>query len=220
MPPRCGRGHRFHGRDSAREHEGGDGNSATRYSPRLKWRGAEPPRWGWPGVATPAHAATQPHMIIVAGTGMNAGKTTVAAMSSARCATGPARIRPETDWHRLRRRSVEVSGFGGPGGDGLRDVGLASTAGMDIRVSMPQSVASAQQSLRRQTSSSPNWRTASCSARQACCSSLPTCARAPARSFLLRPTRLAPRWRGIACQLGARRFRGCWSDDRVAAGHA
>ena len=36
-------------------------------------------RWGWPGVATPANAPAQPHMILVAGTSMNAGKTTLCA---------------------------------------------------------------------------------------------------------------------------------------------
>lgn len=91
-------------------------------------------RWGWPGVATPTAPATQPHMIIVAGTGMNAGKTTV-------CSNV---IRTLRDCG-LRSSALKLTGTGS-GGDLWRyqdsgaieamdfgNVGFASTAGMDIR---------------------------------------------------------------------------------------
>jgi hypothetical protein len=91
-------------------------------------------RWGWPGVAMPAAPAIQPHMIVVAGTGMNAGKTTV-------CSSV---IRTLRDCG-LRSSALKLTGTGS-GGDLWRyqdagaieamdfgNVGLASTAGMEIR---------------------------------------------------------------------------------------
>lgn len=91
-------------------------------------------RWGWPGVATPARAAAQPHMILVAGTSMNAGKTTV-------CGNIIRTLRECG----LKTSALKLTGTGS-GGDLWRyrdsgamealdfgDVGLASTAGMDIR---------------------------------------------------------------------------------------
>jgi hypothetical protein len=91
-------------------------------------------RWGWPGVATPAHAPTQPHMILVVGTSMNAGKTTL-------CANVIRTLRECG----LRASALKLTGTGS-GGDlwkyqdsgaleamDFGNVGLASTAGMDIR---------------------------------------------------------------------------------------
>jgi hypothetical protein len=91
-------------------------------------------RWGWPGVATPTSAAAQPHMILVAGTSMNAGKTTL----------GANVIKTLRDCG-LRASALKLTGTGS-GGDLWRyhdsgaleamdfgNVGLASTAGMDIR---------------------------------------------------------------------------------------
>ena len=92
-------------------------------------------RWGWPGVATPTNAPTQPHMILVVGTSMNAGKTTL-------CANVIRTLRECG----LRASALKLTGTGS-GGDlwkyqdsgaleamDFGDVGLASTAGMDIRV--------------------------------------------------------------------------------------
>ena len=91
-------------------------------------------RWGWPGVATPAAPAAQPHMIVVVGTSMNAGKTTV-------CSNV---IRTLRDCG-LRSSALKLTGTGS-GGDLWRyqdsgaieamdfgNVGLASTAGMELR---------------------------------------------------------------------------------------
>ena len=92
-------------------------------------------RWGWPGVATPANAPAQPHMILVAGTSMNAGKTTL-------CANVIRTLRECG----LRASALKLTGTGA-GGDlwkyqdsgaleamDFGNVGLASTAGMDVRV--------------------------------------------------------------------------------------
>ena len=92
-------------------------------------------RWGWPGVATPANAQPQPHMILVVGTSMNAGKTTL-------CANVIRTLRECG----LRASALKLTGTGS-GGDlwkyqdagaleamDFGNVGLASTAGMDIRV--------------------------------------------------------------------------------------
>ena len=91
-------------------------------------------RWGWPGVATSAAPAAQPHMIVVVGTSMNAGKTTV-------CSNV---IRTLRDCG-LRSSALKLTGTGS-GGDLWRyqdsgaieamdfgNVGLASTAGMELR---------------------------------------------------------------------------------------
>ena len=92
-------------------------------------------RWGWPGVATPANSPAQPHMILVVGTSMNAGKTTL-------CANVIRTLRECG----LRTAALKLTGTGS-GGDlwkyqdsgaleamDFGNVGLASTAGMDIRV--------------------------------------------------------------------------------------
>ena len=92
-------------------------------------------RWGWPGVATPTNAPTQPHMILVVGTSMNAGKTTL-------CANVIRTLRACG----LRASALKLTGTGS-GGDlwkyqdagaleamDFGNVGLASTAGMDVRV--------------------------------------------------------------------------------------
>ncbi|MEQ1783632.1 MAG: DUF1611 domain-containing protein [Hyphomonadaceae bacterium] len=92
-------------------------------------------RWGWPGVATPSNAPLQPHMILVVGTSMNAGKTTL-------CANVIRTLRECG----LRASALKLTGTGS-GGDlwkyqdsgaleamDFGNVGLASTAGMDVRV--------------------------------------------------------------------------------------
>lgn len=92
-------------------------------------------RWGWPGVATRANAPALPHMILVAGTSMNSGKTTLCA--------NVIRTMRECG---LRASALKLTGTGS-GGDlwkyqdagaleamDFGNVGLATTAGMDVRV--------------------------------------------------------------------------------------
>ncbi len=91
-------------------------------------------RWGWPGVATPTNTPAPPHMILVVGTSMNAGKTTLCAnVIRTMRASG---LRPSALkltgtgsggdlWHFLDAGAYEAMDFG--------NVGLASTAGMDVR---------------------------------------------------------------------------------------
>ena len=92
-------------------------------------------RWGRPGVAKPAKGPGQPHMILVVGTSMNAGKTTLSA--------NVIRTMRECG---LRTSALKLTGTGS-GGDlwkyqdagaiesrDFGNVGLATTAGMDILV--------------------------------------------------------------------------------------
>lgn len=91
-------------------------------------------RWGWPGVATPAGAASQPHMVLVAGSSMNAGKTTLCAnviRTLRHCGLATAALKLTGTgsggdiWKYLDAGAIEAMDFG--------NVGLASTAGMDVR---------------------------------------------------------------------------------------
>jgi len=91
-------------------------------------------RWGWPGVATPASAASQPHMIAVVGSSMNAGKTTLCAnviRTLRACGLNASALKLTGTgsggdiWKYLDAGALEAMDFG--------TVGLASTAGMDVR---------------------------------------------------------------------------------------
>lgn len=91
-------------------------------------------RWGWPGVGTPVGAASQPHMVVVAGSSMNAGKTTLCAnviRTLRDCGLSTAALKLTGTgsggdiWKYLDAGAIEAMDFG--------NVGLASTAGMDVR---------------------------------------------------------------------------------------
>lgn len=91
-------------------------------------------RWGWPGVATPTSTASQPHMVVVAGSSMNAGKTTLCAnviRTLRDCGLSPAALKLTGTgsggdlWKFLDAGAIEAMDFG--------NVGIASTAGMDVR---------------------------------------------------------------------------------------
>lgn len=91
-------------------------------------------RWGWPGVATPTRGAVQPHMILVAGSSMNAGKTKTCCdliRTMRACGLQPSALKLTGTgsggdlWRYKDAGAIEALDFG--------DVGLASTAGMDIR---------------------------------------------------------------------------------------
>lgn len=91
-------------------------------------------RWGWPGVGQPANAVTQPHMILVAGTSMNAGKTTtcsnvIRTLKACGLRTSALKLTGTGSggdlWNYLDAGAIEAMDFG--------NVGLASTAGMDVR---------------------------------------------------------------------------------------
>lgn len=91
-------------------------------------------RWGWPGVATPANAPAQPHMILVVGTSMNAGKTTLCAnviRTMRECGLRASALKLTGTgsggdlWKYQDAGAIEAMDFG--------NVGLATTAGMDIR---------------------------------------------------------------------------------------
>lgn len=91
-------------------------------------------RWGWPGVSVPPSAQPKPHMVLVAGTSMNAGKTTACCQiirTLASCGLQVAALKLTGTgsggdlWRFLDSGANEAMDFG--------NVGLASTAGMDIR---------------------------------------------------------------------------------------
>ena len=91
-------------------------------------------RWGWPGVATPSSATSQPHMVVVAGSSMNAGKTTLCAnviRTLRDCGLSTAALKLTGTgsggdiWKYLDAGAIEAMDFG--------NVGIASTAGMDVR---------------------------------------------------------------------------------------
>lgn len=91
-------------------------------------------RWGWPGVSTPTSATKQPHMVLVAGSSMNAGKTTLCAnviRTLRNCGLEASALKLTGTgsggdlWKYLDAGAMEAMDFG--------HVGLASTAGMDVR---------------------------------------------------------------------------------------
>lgn len=91
-------------------------------------------RWGWPGVSTPANASSQPHMIVVVGSSMNAGKTTLCSnviRTLRECGLNTAALKLTGTgsggdlWKYLDSGAIEAMDFG--------NVGLASTAGMEVR---------------------------------------------------------------------------------------
>lgn len=91
-------------------------------------------RWGWPGVGTPTGATSQPHMVLVAGASMNAGKTTLCAnviRTLRDCGLNIAALKLTGTgsggdlWKYLDAGAIEAMDFG--------NVGIASTAGMDVR---------------------------------------------------------------------------------------
>ena len=92
-------------------------------------------RWGWPGVSTSPSAQPKPHMILVAGTSMNAGKTTVCCqiirtLNACGLRAGALKLTGTGSggdlWRFLDSGAHEAMDFG--------NVGLASTAGMDARI--------------------------------------------------------------------------------------
>jgi hypothetical protein len=91
-------------------------------------------RWGWPGVASAVNAPAQ-HMILVVGTSMNAGKTTLCAnviRALRECGLSVSALKLTGTgaggdlWKYQDSGALEAMDFG--------NVGLASTAGMDVRV--------------------------------------------------------------------------------------
>lgn len=90
-------------------------------------------RWGWPGVGAPMSASSPPHMVVVAGASMNAGKTTLCAnviRTLRKCGLNVAALKLTGTgsggdlWKYLDAGAIEAMDFG--------NVGLASTAGMEV----------------------------------------------------------------------------------------
>ncbi len=90
-------------------------------------------RWGRPGVGAPTSANGQPHMVVVAGASMNAGKTTLCSnviRTLRKCGLNVAALKLTGTgsggdlWKYLDAGAIEAMDFG--------NVGIASTAGIEV----------------------------------------------------------------------------------------
>lgn len=91
-------------------------------------------RWAWPGVASSTSKGVRQHLVLVVGSGMNAGKTTACAnlvrtLKSCGLRTAALKLTGTGSggdlWRYLDAGAFQAMDFG--------NVGLASTAGMDLR---------------------------------------------------------------------------------------